>query len=442
MKEMKEEKMDFSLSEEQMQIKALIKEFCEREVDFKELQGLADQAAKAKSVEELRALYPRDLMKKAHEVGLRQLCVPEKYGGGGFGRYSSVTRAVACEELGYHMGIGARLICVPWMILCEMSYPTHTEEQQDWFFTRYMNDPTMVVADTQTEPDGMSQMLYEDIGEGYPIKVLARRDGDEWVINGGKMWSSGGGVAGLLRCLCRTDKTAPVAKTSVNIFVPKDTPGMSYSVNRLLMGEVSGNCEISYDNVRVPVSNQAEAVGTPNSNMGFAAAKTMVFIDWLGHIQRVYEQVVAYAKERMGGGVPIIQHSGIAALLGEVALHIDATRALAYKVCWENDQREKAGKPLIGWPSNGVNYWVGKTSLLCCEAGFEIYAGAGGSLDLDLEGLVRRTFTWPQKNKTIHAIKYSMLHNDHILASQRAQIAKLKELGLEELIPAAAASGH
>jgi len=430
--------VDFELSEEQLQIKALIKEFCEREMDFKELQGLADRAARADSIAELRSFFPNDLIKKTHEVGLRQFCVPQKYGGGGFGRYSSLTRAIACEELGYHMGIGARLICVPWMILCEMSYPNHTEEQQDWFFTRYMNDPTMIVADTQTEPEGMSQGLYEEIGEGYPIQVSARRDGDEWVINGGKMWSSGGGNAGLLRCLCRTDKKAPFAKAQVNIFVPKDTPGVSYSVNHLLMGEVAGNCQISYDDVRVPVSNQAEAVGMANANMAFAAAKTMVFVDWLGHIRRVYEQMVTYAKERLGGGVPIIQHSSIAALLGEVALNIDATRALIYNVCWENDQREKAGKPLVPWTSNGVNYWVGTTSSLCCEAGFEVYAGMGGSLDLDLEGLVRRTFTWPQKNKTIHAIKYSMLHNNHILACQREQIAKLKELGLGEQTSSAA----
>ena len=86
---------------------------------------------------------------------------------------------------------------------------------------------------------------------------------------------------------------------------------------------------------------------------------------------------------------------------------------------------------MIPWTRNGVNYWVGKTSLLCCEVGHEVYAGLGGSVDLDLEGLVRRTFTWPQKNKTIYAIHYSMLHNNHIMACQREPIAKLRELYIE-----------
>ena len=60
--------IDFELTEEQLQVKALIKEFCEREVDFKELQGLADQAGLTRTVEELRAIYPNELMKKLHPI--------------------------------------------------------------------------------------------------------------------------------------------------------------------------------------------------------------------------------------------------------------------------------------------------------------------------------------------------------------------------------------
>ena len=123
--------IDFELTEEQLQVKALIKEFCEREVDYKELQRIADQCRLARTLEEVRALFPNELMKKANDVGLRQFCVPEKYGGGGFGTCAAVTRNIACEELGYRMGIGARLLCVPWMILCEMSHPYHTEQEQD-----------------------------------------------------------------------------------------------------------------------------------------------------------------------------------------------------------------------------------------------------------------------------------------------------------------------
>ncbi len=431
--------IDFELTEEQKQLKALVKEFCEREVDFKELQRLADQAGLARTVEEIRANFPWGLLRKLHEVGLRQFCIPEKYGGGGYGTCSSVTRAIVAEELGYYMGVGSRILTVPWFGHCSQS--AHTEEQSDWFFTRYMENPNMTVSASTSEPSGQIDVAlpYEEIGEGYPRKVSAYRDGDEWVINGDKMFSSNGCVADLHSCSCRIDKTAPLALSSTNFWVPKDSPGITYTVNRLLMGEIGGNCQISYDNVRVPDSHRSgplpgESRPTEETRgITAMAAKTLIFIDWLGHIRRVYEQIVDYAKERMGGGVPIIQHSSIAALLGDVALHLDATRALVYRVSWENDQLEKAGKPTISYESNGVNVWVRKTSLLCCEVGHEVYAGLGGSVDLDLEGLVRRTFTWPQGNKTIHKIKYSMLNNNHIMACQAPQIAKLKELGREEL---------
>lgn len=406
--------IDFELSEEQLQIKALIKDFCEREVDFKELQRLADESGRARNVQELRALYPKDLMRKLHSVGLRQLCVPTEYGGGGFGQCASVTRAVAAEHLGYYMGIGSRLLTVPFF---QMSAMEGTQEQRDWFFTQYMKDPTMAVAASASEPSGMTDLLLPYEEPGYPLKVFAHRDGDDWIINGDKSFCSGGGAADLIRVSARTDKVAPLSRARLSFWVRKDSPGMSYTVNRLLAGEIGGNVQVNYDNVRVPDSHR---VGEVNSPPGKASggSKIMVFIDWLGHCQRIYEQVVNYAKERKGGGVPIIQHSSIAAMLGEIALNINATRAYAYQVCWENDQREKAGKVLVSWDKSGVGYWVRKTSALLCEAGFEIYAGMGGSLDLEFEGLVRRTYTWPQGNKTIHATKYSMLNNSHILACQ------------------------
>lgn len=125
--------IDFELTEEQKQFKTLIKEFSEREIDFKQLQQLADQASKARKVKELRAIYPKELMKKFHAVGLRQLCVPTEYGGGGFGRCGSLTLAIVSEELGYYMGIGSRLLTVPNMTLCDMSSDEVTREEKDWF---------------------------------------------------------------------------------------------------------------------------------------------------------------------------------------------------------------------------------------------------------------------------------------------------------------------
>ena len=409
--------IDFELTDEQKEIKALIKEFCEREVDLKEMQRLVDANSKAKTVQELRDNQPKELLKKLNDVGLRQFCVPTEYGGGGFGYCGSVTRAIAAEELGYYMGMGARELTLTWMDCCERSSDIVPREQKDWFFSQIMKNPTMTTAVTGSEPSGITDTMlpYEEPERGYPILVLAHRDGDEWVINGDKAFSSGGGTAELLRAMTRTSKTGTLDQALDTFWVPKDTPGMSYAVNRMLAGDIAGNVQVSYDNVRVPESHRIEPRGWRTLEH-FLAAKVMTNIDQLGYACRVYEQVLNYAKERVAGGVPIIQHSAIAAGLGEVLLHLHAWRAFAYRICWENDQREKAGKPLIGSFECGVDYWGKKTGLLLCKVGLGVYGGMAGSVDLMLEGFVRMHYTFPHGSEPMSMVKYSMANNDHILS--------------------------
>ena len=89
--------MHFSLSEEQEQIKALVRQFCKREVDPKRMEEITAKSVAARTVEELRAVFPYDLLEKLHKVGLSQLCVPVEYGGGGVTHGGYLTRAVAMK---------------------------------------------------------------------------------------------------------------------------------------------------------------------------------------------------------------------------------------------------------------------------------------------------------------------------------------------------------
>ena len=107
--------MDFELTEEQKQIKALIRQFSKRDVDPKQMVQLAVKASAAKTAEELRDIQPWDLMDKLQEVGLRQLCVPVKYGGGGITHGGNLTRAIAAEEAGYRGGQLGGLLGLRWM---------------------------------------------------------------------------------------------------------------------------------------------------------------------------------------------------------------------------------------------------------------------------------------------------------------------------------------
>lgn len=382
--------MDFQLSEEQNQIKALIRDFCKREVDDKRLWEIAQTAATS-NVEELRANMPWDLVEKSHEVGLRQLAVPEKYGGGGFGLGGWLTRTLAAEEAGYSGGQFGRLMTIPWKFCGDID-SCASEEQKDWFFKRFMENHRMYVAASISEPEGMTDISLPYDEPGVAMKTHAYKDGNEWVINGDKMWCSAGAVADLILVSARTDKKGPISKSMTQFWVESDQPGIEMELNRIMVADMTGNVQIHLDNVRVPEDHVMgeinEAWEVMHSRLG---AKMIHFASHIGRTQKMYEQIMDYAKERIQGGKPIIQHPNVAALLAEAAVNLEATRALFYKAAWECDQEEKAtGRGTVN-PKWGdfCNYYYKKMTIRFCEIGVEILGGMSVSKDFPFERFVR-----------------------------------------------------
>ncbi len=412
--------MDFKLTEEQKQIEALIKQFAEREIDINCITELAHQAGRARSPEEIRANFPRDLIEKLHEVGLRQLCVPEKYGGGGVTVGGHVTRAIAAEQAGYYMEAAGRLLSLPWFTIQGIAGRHTTEEQKDWFFSQYMDNHTMQVSMCASEPAGVTDLTVPYDEPGAVGKVFAHRDGNEWVINGDKMFSSASPVADLFLVSARTDKGGPISRSTSIICVPRGTPGHTQEVNHLIGGEIVGNAQNHFDNVRVPLSNLMGEVNRGDLvQADLLAAKMIAYVDIFGHAQKVYDGVVDYAKERIGGGRPIIQHSHIAQMLGEIAIKMEATRALIYRASWENDQRQLAGEPVDLYWSVACYYYVRKVCWDLCQTALEVYGGVGVTPEMPVERFIRRLSTWYITGTvpSMNAIKCSMLHNDHIITS-------------------------
>lgn len=410
--------MNFELTEEQKQIKALIKEFGQREIDTNKITDMAHAAGRATSVQELRDKMPWDLIKKMNDVGLRQLASPEKYGGGGVTVGGHVTRAIACEALGYYWELGGRLLSQPWFTIQGVAGRHTTEAQKDYFFSRYMADPTMQVATVGSEPAGNTDLSlpYEpDVNPEIVGNLTARKEGNEWVLNGDKMFASGSGVAGLLLVTARTDK-GPISKAESFIVVEKDAPGLTQTVNHLIGGEIFGNCQNHFDNVRVP----AEALmGEVNKGRLLAAdvysAKMIAYIDIFGHGQKVYEQVVEYAKQRISGGRPIIQHSHIAQMLGEMSIRMEACRAHIWRSSWEADQRQIAGVPQDLYWTMSVFHHIRKLCWDLCQMALEVYGGVGVTPEMPVERYLRRVATWYITGgvPSMNAIKCSMLHNNH-----------------------------
>lgn len=408
--------MDFYLTEEQKQIKALIKDFCNRELDGKMLKEISDKVTFAKTEEEIRAVKPEldPILDKLHQTGLRQLAVPEKYGGGGA---SFVTLEIAAEEVGYWAPTADMWELMPlfWMAfaaLANCDNDTIPEEHKDMVFNLIMKNPRTIVSAAISEAGSGTDPHhpYEQGGQ-----VFAHKDGNEWVINGDKGFSTGAPVADVILVNTRTDKEGPLSKSVSYFLVPRNTPGLSMSLNKLTGPNFFGNGQCHFDNVRVSENNM---VG--NQGKGFIMldtaieAKFIIYSTFIGAVQKLYEEVREFAKQRIGGGKPIIEHGNIAERLGQMAIDIEMMRAYALRVAWESDQRLKNKAPVNLYHSLGCCVAIKELTWRFCELASDIYGGLAGSLELPLEGFTRLMFSLRTGGTpgNVQAIKCSEVFDD------------------------------
>jgi acyl-CoA dehydrogenase len=398
--------MDFSLTEEQKQLRELVKQFCKREIDPKRLGELEARTAAARTVAELKASCPYDLFEKMHAVGLRQIQIPAKYGGTAPETDVNQTMTALFEEAGYWGGAG--FLMTPIGAFTSTAKTYITEEQKEWIFSKLLNNPRLMISQTISEPAGATDIhLPYDEGGGSILKVTARREGNEWVINGDKMYSSGTGVADYIMVVARTDKEAPVSQAMSYFWVPADAPGVTITPNKMIAIGFGGNCQNHFDNVRIPAGNLIGQV-----NKGYAILEAFfesmftVVAGELGGMQRFYEAMREYARQRTGGGKTLIQHSSIAAKLGEIAIHLEALRNYVYRAAWESDQVEKSSAPgtrkvNLFWSQSAYAFYK-QISWRFCEVATDIYGGMSGSVDFPLEGFMRHTFVSRAAGLTIN----------------------------------------
>ena len=410
--------MDFKLTELQIQLKAMIKDFCKREVDMQQVWKLSEKAAAAKNVQELREAQPWDMIRKMHELGLRQLAVPTEYGGGGFTKGENLTRVLLGEELGYVGGPVGRLLTKDWQTCAVIAGPNTTQAQKDWFFPKFMEDPIGLCAHSISEPQGTTDIDLPYDKPGVAGRVTAVKDGNEWVINGSKMFSSAGGVAQFIFTGARTDKEGPISKSMSLFWVFKDTPGLYQELNQMIMPDIYGNVQNTFDNCRVP---EEHLIGELNQGhkllTDLLGTKLLAFSTWVGYCQYIYEQVVEFSRQRIQSGKPIVEHSYVASILGEVAIEIEAVRAFLYKAAWEIDEREKSGQARNNFESIACFYLIKNLCLLLARVGCDVYGGIAGTSDLPLAKYIQHMYIFLAGGGPMGMDKIlsSMWYNDHTL---------------------------
>ena len=311
--------VDFRLSEEQLMIRDMAREFCDEEVIPYAEEWDRD------------GTYPLEAINKAHELGLLNVTIPEKYGGQGM---SSLDEIIICEEISRgDPGFGTAAYHT---MLASLPILTGgTEEQKTEYFGRVVSGK--LAAYCVTEPDAGSDV--------QSLKTEAVKDGDEYVLNGSKAWISGAGYADWFFVLAYTDKSAGYAGLS-GFIVDADSPGIELGKKEVNMGQrCSDTRGVVFTDVRVPEANLVGGVengGWMNAMKAFDHSRPAVAAAALGNARGAMEEAWAYAKERKTFGKPISQHQSISFMLADMATKIEAARLLSYSAASALDSGDRA----------------------------------------------------------------------------------------------------
>ncbi len=353
--------IDFQLSEEQLALQRMAREFAEKE--------MKPVAAKYDKGEE----FPWDVIKKAFEVGFLASSIPEEYGGGGL---SSLDTVIVSEELaagcaGMFTSIMANSLALTPIILFG------TDEQKKKFLTPFTKE-MMLAAFCLTEREAGS-----DAGN---ISTTAKKVGSEYVINGSKCFITNGGVAKLLVVFANTAKEKGARGISAFI-VPADTPGIKIGKIEDKMGHRASNtAEIFFEEVKVPEENLLgkEGMGFIIAMKTLDKARPSVGAGGVGVAKAALQYAVEYAKTRIQFGRPIASFQHIAFKLADMATEINAARHLVWHAAWLIDKGMKASKEAAM-----AKAYASDVAMRVTVEALQIFGGYGYMKDFPMEKLMR-----------------------------------------------------
>ncbi len=355
--------MDFNLTEEQRMWRKAVHDFVAREVKPK--------AAELEEAKELN--WPA--IRKMGPFGLLGLNTPEEYGGTGL---DAICAAIAIEELGWGDGGTALVVAAHNCLGCAPISMFGTEEQKQQFLPLAASGESKLAALALTEPGAGSDL--------QAIQTRAKLDGDEWVINGSKMWITNAGNADYIISLVRTTPEGGSRSMSM-IIVPTDIPGLYVAPPEKKMG--LGSCHsnaITYDNVRVPRENLLgeEGRGLQQTLATLDGGRISIGAISVGIAQAAFEEAVRYAKERHTFGKPIAQHQAIQWMLADAATEIHAARLMIYYTAWLKDQ----GKTFTKAGAMGKLFATEMAESVTRNA-IQIHGGYGYSREYPVERMYR-----------------------------------------------------
>lgn len=310
------------LSDEQREMVRLARDFAAREI-----------RPRAEAVSEADIESPRDLWKSASAIGLTHLMLPVEYGGGGI--TDLTTQALVQQELAYgDISIGAFLTSNGFF--AGPIEALGTPAQRERWLGLLCSDVPPITALATTEPDVGS--------DAAAIATRARREGDEYVLNGQKTWISNAPYAEYFIVFATVDPS--LRSRGVTAFVvPRDTDGLHVGAPMRKLGQRGiVNAELFLSEVRVPVENRLgeEGQGFYGLMRTFDASRILIGSSATGLARAALDTSLDYARQRQQFGKPIIEHQAVAFRLADMAARVDTSHLLTMRAAALYDAGEPA----------------------------------------------------------------------------------------------------
>ena len=355
--------MDFSFTPEQRLLRDSVRELMKRQASPEYLRQL-----------ERDQKFPYDLYDAWVEMGLVRLPFPEEYGGLG-GTVSDVmvvTEEISKVSTDLVMSYGDA-------IFCGLNLARNGSEEQKRYWIPKLLDGEIKLAICMSEPDAGS-----DVGA---MRTAAVRQGNSWLINGQKLWTSGGGLKNTVLCVYAKTNPAVHYRDGVSLFlIPNDTPGVEFRKLEMLGRRCFGTYEIFFKDVKIP---EDQLIGGENHGWqcmlsGLDVERLVDAAMSIGGAQAIVDLALEYSKERVQFGRPIGTFQAIAHMIADMQTEVEAGRALMWRAAAMMANKENALKEI-----NMAKLYASELYAKVANMGVQIMGAYGLSAESEMQRFFR-----------------------------------------------------
>ncbi len=347
--------VSFQFSKEQEYIRKAAREFAEKEFT-PELAMKCDREEK----------FPEELFRKCAELGFHAVAIPEEYGGGGYG---PIEQMIVMEEFS-SVNPGLGLACLIPTFGMEILLLHGSEEQKEKYIPK-VAEGKWIMGMANTEPDAGS--------DSASIKTRAIKEGDEWILNGTKMFISNGSIADFILVTARTGEVTDVKERHKGIsyfIVETDSEGYRATPIKGKMGiRATDTAEVSLRNVKVPSENLVgqEGMGFYYMMEFFDITRVWVAAQAVGIARGALNLAIEYTKQRKAFGMPLATFQYVNFKIAELATKIEAARTLAYRAAAVQIEKGKPDSTL----SSMAKWYAGEVAVETCNWCLQFHGGYG-----------------------------------------------------------------